>query len=126
MVRKIKHWAVLVSLLVQLLFWSCATTARIGSTIRPEKLVDGIYEGSFKGGLNSAKVRVTIKDRKIVAIEILEHDTLKGKKAEPVIPKRIIEKQSTRVDAVTGATNSSNVVMNAVQVAVEKAYAESR
>ena len=47
---------------------------------------------------------------------------MRGKKAELIIPGRIIEKQSTDVDAVSGATNSSHVIMNAVQKAIEKAY----
>ncbi|MBE9570731.1 MAG: FMN-binding protein, partial [Proteobacteria bacterium] len=43
-------------------------------------------------------------------------------KVTEVIPGRIVSEQSTVVDAVTGATNSSRVIMNAVQRAVEKAY----
>lgn len=87
-----------------------------------EKLVDGVYEGSYKGGPNKAVVKVTIEDQKIVGIEIVEHDAWKGKKAEPIIPQRIMENQSTAVDSVTGATNSITVIMNAVQKALEKAY----
>lgn len=86
------------------------------------KLIDGIYEGSYRAGINKALVKVTIKDKKIVNIEILKHRAWKGKKAEPIIPGRIIENQSTKVDVVTGATNSSRVIMNAVQKAIEKAY----
>jgi len=84
--------------------------------------VDGVYEGSYRGGPNKALVKVTIKDNTIVNIEIAEHKALKGKKAELPILKRIIENQSTDVDAVSGATNSSRVIMNAVQKAIEKAY----
>jgi uncharacterized protein with FMN-binding domain len=90
--------------------------------VNQEKLVDGLYEGSYEAGPNKAAVKVTIKDNKIVSIQILEHRTWKGKKAEFVIPRIIIEKQSTEVDAVSGATNSSRVIMNAVQRAIEKAY----
>lgn len=115
-----------ISVFISSLFLACSTTPRIGHDIQYDKLIDGIYEGSFKGGLNSANVKVTIKDQKIVHIEIIKHDAWKGKKAEPIIPKRIIEKQSTNVDAVTGATNSSHVIMNAVQKAVEKAYAANK
>ena len=39
-----------------------------------------------------------------------------------IIPERIIENQSTDVNVVSGATNSSIVIMNAVQRAVENAY----
>ena len=100
----------------------CTKTATIGGAVQHDRLVDGVYEGHYKGGPNSAIVKVTIQSQKITAIEIVKHDAWKGKKAEPIIPQRIIEQQSTAVDAVTGATNSSTVIMNAVQVALEKAY----
>lgn len=100
----------------------CTKTATIGGAVQHERLVDGVYEGNYKGGPNSAVVKVTIQGQKIAAIEIVKHNALKGKKAEPIIPQRIIEQQSTVVDAVSGATNSSTVIMNAVQVALEKAY----
>jgi fumarate reductase flavoprotein subunit len=38
-----------------------------------------------------------------------------------IIPNRIIEKQSTKVDSVSGATLSSVAIMNAVEDAVKKA-----
>ena len=103
----------------------CAKTEIIGGSVEHDKLVDGVYEGSASGGPNKAVVNVTIEDQKIVKIEIVEHRAMKGKKAEPIIPQRIIDKQSTDVDAVSGATNSSNVIMNAVQDALEKAYSTS-
>jgi uncharacterized protein with FMN-binding domain len=44
-----------------------------------------------------------------------------GGKAEIVIVERIIAEQSTRVDAVSGATQSSRVIMHAVQGALDEA-----
>ena len=41
--------------------------------------------------------------------------------AEGTIPNRIIETQSTKVDAVSGATMSRVAIMNAVEDAVQKA-----
>ena len=41
--------------------------------------------------------------------------------AEEVIPAKIIEKQSTNVDVVSNATMSSNVIADAVQLAIEGA-----
>jgi uncharacterized protein with FMN-binding domain len=86
------------------------------------RLADGVYEGRHKAGPNKAVVRVRVQEGKIVEIAIVKHRAWKGKKAESIIPGRIIERQSTNVDAVTGATNSSRVIMNAVQKAIEKAY----
>jgi len=104
------------------MIFGCAHTPVIGAPVKQEKVNDGLYEGSYRGGPNKASVRVTIKDKKICHIEIVEHQAWKGKKAELPIMERIIETQSTRVDAVSGATNSSRVIMNAVQKAIEKAY----
>ena len=104
------------------LFFSCASTPVIGGPVDPAKLADGTYEGSYRGGPNKAIVEVTIKDNFIVNIKIIQHQAWKGKKAEETIVERIIARQSTRVDVVSGATNSSRVIMNAVQLAIEKAY----
>lgn len=100
----------------------CAQTQIIGGRIDHGRLKDGTYEGSYRGGPNKASVQVTIKDSNIVNIEILQHQAWRGGIAEATIIERIIAGQSTKVDAVSGATNSSRVIMNAVQNAVEKAY----
>ena len=109
-------------LAVALLFSGCAVTSRIGGPVNHKKLMDGVYEGSYSGGPNRAVVRVTIRENTIAHIQIVEHRALKGTKAELPVIKRIIQHQSTTVDAVSGATNSSYVIMNAVQRAIEKAY----
>jgi uncharacterized protein with FMN-binding domain len=124
--KKSLHNLLISSVVILSLFLACKPTLKIGQGLEQDKLIDGIYEGSYKGGPNSAEVKVTIEDQKIVSIEIIKHNTWKGKKAEPIIPNRIIEKQSTNVDAVTGATNSSHIIMNAVQKAIEKAYAATK
>ena len=102
----------------------CAETQIKGAPVDHARLQDGVYEGSSRGGPNKALVHVTIRDRKISEIEILEHQAWRGGIAEKTIVSRIIANQSTRVDAVSGATNSSRVIMNAVQNAVEKAYGD--
>ena len=100
----------------------CGGPAVRGGPVAPERLRDGIYEGAASSWPNRAKVRITVADGRIDTIELLSHyASWIGKKAEGIIPARIITQQSTRVDAVTGATSSSRVIMNAVQNAVEKA-----
>jgi uncharacterized protein with FMN-binding domain len=116
--------AILVFMLVGtvVLLAGCVKTQILGGSVLHEQLIDGVYEGSAKGGPNSAVVKVTIEGQKIVKIDIIKHSAMKGKKAEPILPQRIIDAQSTAVDAVSGATNSSKVIMNAVQNAIEQAY----
>ena len=103
---------------------NCAMTPPPKGFVDPARLKDGTYEGSFRGGPNKATVSVSIRNRKISRITIVEHQAWRGRKAEKPIVERIIATQSTSVDAVSGATNSSRVIMNAVQNAVEKAYGQ--
>ena len=101
----------------------CQIAPLMGTPVEPEGLKDGVYEGEYKKGINKAVVKVIITDDRIVEIELVKHTaSWIGKKANEIIPQRIVEQQSTQVDAVSGATNSSRVIMNAVQKAIEKAY----
>jgi uncharacterized protein with FMN-binding domain len=113
---------VISALFIGSMLWGCAVTQVTGGRVDHAKLKDGTYQGSCRGGPNKASVQVTIKDNNIVNIEILQHQAWRGVIAEATIIERIIAAQSTKVDAVSGATNSSHVIMNAVQNAIEKAY----
>jgi NosR/NirI family nitrous oxide reductase transcriptional regulator len=88
---------------------------------------DGVYEGEAKGFRPGLKVAVTIKSDKIVAIKIVSDHESRGFKEEPMqkIPQVIIKSQSTKVDAVSGATFTSRGIMNAVDDALNKARINS-
>lgn len=81
------------------------------------KVSDGEYTGSYDVDYISAKVIVTIKDHKIENINLLEHKNGRGKTAE-VIPDMVVKSQSTQVDTVSGATNSSKVILKAIENAL--------
>ena len=101
---------------------ACSTGKTIiGGPISHANLKDGTYDGSAGNGPVKVKAMVTISDQKITDIELTEHRTWKGGAAEGIIPNRIIETQSTKVDVVSGATMSSVAIMNAVEDAVQKA-----
>lgn len=80
---------------------------------------DGEYIGECNVGYIYAKVQVIVENGEIENIVLLEHRTERGKPAEFIVG-HIIEKQETQVDAVTGATNSSKVIMKAVENALHK------
>ena len=104
-------------------FAGCQIAPLMGTSVVSEGLRGGVYEGEYRKGINNAVVKVTIADGRITDIELVKHfASWIGNNANTVIPTRIVEQQSTRVDAVSGATNSSRVIMNAVQKAIEKAY----
>lgn len=80
------------------------------------------YIGEGQGFGGPIKVKVTMDGDKIANIEVLSHSESAGI-ADPAfetVPKAIIEKQSTEVDAATGATLASNGIMEAVKDALSK------
>jgi NosR/NirI family nitrous oxide reductase transcriptional regulator len=88
---------------------------------------DGVYEGEAVGFRPGLKVAVTIKNDKIAAIKILSEHESRRFKEEPIqkIPEAIIKTQSTKVDAISGATFTSRGIMNAVDDALDKARIKS-
>lgn len=67
---------------------------------------DGIYMGEYDVNFIYVKVEVTVKNGKIISINILEHRNERGKAAETIIDK-IIGEQKIDVDAISGATNGN-------------------
>ena len=84
---------------------------------------DGVYEGTGKGNNGDIKVEVTVKDGNIVSVVLKEHAETEGiyEAAEKGVVKDIIASQSAEVDAVSGATNTSNGIKEAVANALEGA-----
>ena len=82
-------------------------------------LNDGIYQGTGTGYSGNITVAVTVKDKQITAIDILSStdDAEFFTRAKKVIDL-IIEGQTLDVDVVSGATYSSNGIINAVKNAL--------
>lgn len=81
-------------------------------------IADGTYTGGYEVLWVAAEVNVTVKDHKITGIELLEHKNGKGTPAE-VIPDKVLEAQSLKVDVVAGATSSSKVILKAIENALK-------
>ncbi len=83
-------------------------------------LIDGIYQGSATGwnGLTSVEVTVENGDIKEIIVLSYEDDVQFFQKAQNTVINEILEEQSSNVDAVSGATYSSNSIINAVSDAL--------
>lgn len=91
--------------------------------VKGSSFKDGEYEGVAKGYGGNIVVSVIIKDGKIDNIVVKNHsgETPEFFDKASVIINDIISKQSTNVDVVSGATFSSNGIINAVIDALNKA-----
>lgn len=86
-------------------------------------LNDGYYEGTGNGFAGPVKLFIEIKDKSIVGIYIVKTSDDAGffNRAKEGVTASILEKQSTDVDTVSGATYSSRGIIEAVSNAMEAA-----
>jgi peptidylprolyl isomerase len=92
------------------------------ASLRARDFRDGIYPGvSSDGPFGQVKLSVAIEEGKIADIQYQQVPDWDPEKVKEEMEEKIIEKQSSRVDAVTGATDSSRLVTEAVEDALEKA-----
>ncbi|HDP67388.1 MAG TPA: FMN-binding protein [Candidatus Marinimicrobia bacterium] len=84
-----------------------------------QAVADGEYLGKYDVRLVKAAVKVVVRNHRIESIELLRHDNGRGEDAE-VIPGQIVKAQSLRVDTISGATSSSLVILEAIELALKK------
>ena len=85
------------------------------------EVADGVYLGEVDAGLVYVKVSVTVNENKLINIRILKHKNGLGSKAESIITD-MLQQNSYKVDAVSGATLSSEAIKSAVSKALKKGY----
>ncbi len=101
-----------------------AAALSLDGTVNLEDCADGTWEGSGEGFRNGkTTVQVTIKNHKMTAIEVVSHQDTDSffSKAKSSVIDAIMSSQSLEVDTVSGATYSSNGIIEAVSNALKRA-----
>lgn len=88
-----------------------------------DKYIDGEYQGESVGYYSNIKVNVTVEGGRISDIEILEHNEPKilADIVFEKLPPQIIKKNGTEVDIISGASYTSNSLIEAVDNALTSA-----
>lgn len=89
---------------------------------------DGTYTGEAQGRNGAVKVAVTLSDGKITAVKVVSHKESTGI-ADPAlerIPAAVTAEQSAAVDAVGGATLTSEAIKQAVLAALVSAGVDTK
>jgi len=91
-------------------------------SLKDAKLRDGTYTGKSLGYADSKdlEVTVTITNGRMADIKVRHEEKIDLKAAE-IIPQRILAQQSLKVDAVTGATITSQAVVDGALQALKQA-----
>jgi len=86
------------------------------------KLRDGVYTGKSLGYADTQDMLtlVTIKDGRIADVQV-KHQEKIDLGATTIIPKRIVDTQSLKVDAITGATITSQAIVDGAFQALKQA-----
>lgn len=82
-----------------------------------ETVEDGIFEGHSELDPVKVDVKVLVKNHKLIKVELLRHECGLGHPADVIVDK-MIEQNTWDVDAVSGATISSEIIKNAVNKAL--------
>lgn len=108
----------------------CASFILVAFLMRPQPLQigtvdlsevsDGTYIGVCQNKILFAVVQVEIESHEITGIEVIEHKASYMSQAEQ-IAGAVCSEQSLEVDAVTGATLTSDTVLKAIENALEGA-----
>lgn len=90
------------------------------------QLANGKYSADALNVESTITATVTVKGHKISAVSVKDNGNTYAQYTSPytVVPKRIVDAQSTDVDGVTGATYSSDAVKKAVDMALAQARGE--
>jgi uncharacterized protein with FMN-binding domain len=83
------------------------------------RVKDGVYTARQNNFPVTAKVEATVELGRVTGVKVLRHFHGPDRGAE-AIAGRIVEEQSLKVDAVSGATLSSAVILKAVESALKK------
>lgn len=88
-------------------------------SINLQSIKDGVYIGEYDANVIAAKVSVEVENGKIIGVTLLQHKQERGEPAE-VLTSEVVKQQSLDVDTITGATNSSKVILKAIENALNK------
>lgn len=90
------------------------------------KFKAGTYTGTAQGNNGDVTVEVTLSADKIEKVEVTEHKESAGISDAAIanIPATIVESQSLNVDTVSGATHTSDAILDAVKAALTEAGAD--
>lgn len=89
------------------------------NTVDPSSVSDGVYHGRYASGRWTNELDVTVKDHKISGIKIIKDVNFPKPEWAQQLFDRVVEKQNTDVEVVSGATVTSKAYLKSVENALK-------
>lgn len=86
--------------------------------VEPSQLESGVYEGEYRGGRWSNKIKVTVKDQQITRIHVVKTVLFERPEVTRAIIDRVIKNQNTDVDVISGSTVTSKAYLKSIENAL--------
>ena len=83
-------------------------------------LSDGTYDGKYNAGRWTNEMNVTIKDHKITKLDVVKDVSISKFEVTNAMLSKVIKKQNTNVDVVSGATVTSKAYLKSIENALNK------
>ena len=78
-------------------------------------LSDGMYNGKYNAGRWSNEMNITIKEHKIIKIDVVKDVFFSKPEVTKALLSKVLEKQNTNVDVISGATVTSKAYLKAIE-----------
>lgn len=103
--------------------WAAALAMTLTASVGTAEMTPGTYVGTAHGVHADVKVALEVNENEILNAWVLEQSDypIISDKAAEQITRQIVDRQSVRVDALTGATATSYAMMTAAQNALTAA-----
>lgn len=113
------RWLTLLLVILLCTNWSTISQAKISD----QSYQSGAYTGVGKGNNGIIIVEVVFDEQKITSIEVKDHSETPGISDVPIerIPRQVVEYQSLKIDAISGATNTSIAILEGIEDCVKQA-----
>ena len=93
------------------------------AVVAPERVSDGVYEGTAETPLVKVAVEVTVQNHTLREIRLLRHENGQGAPSEAMLAD-MLSRNTSEVDGVAGATLSSKAIRAAVRDALARGAAD--
>lgn len=91
--------------------------------VEPGDLKDGVYRASGEGFIDDITVEMVVENGNISLFRVIEHNETSqiSKTALTTIPYQIEKEKSTKVDVISGATETSKGIIQAARACIRQA-----
>ncbi len=97
--------------------YNSITSSLSNKEVNIAEVADGKYEGTFDAKIVAATVKLKVESGTLIDVQLIKHKNDRGQAAEKVV-NDMLEENSILVDVVSGASDSSRIIMKAAENAL--------